>query len=264
MGVAELAFSIQLRLAHDQALRRRDVFDHPSQKVLNKLERAYRSSELQALLGILKRSLVGAHRASRRHPGNCVARHLQNFRRVAERVTTLKTVFFRHAAIFQGDVAVLHDLERDFVLNLVNAEAGCRLVLDDETFNLIVGDIARPDDREVAPRRVADPALLAVKNPSIAVALGRGQKTARRAGTDKQLRQTDAADLVETRHWWKPLLLLLFRPIYIDRAHREAVVHTHEGGERWVNARDLHLNKAQQSEASAGTPVAFHANATDA
>src|SRR5205807_3130402 len=44
----------------------------------------------------------------------------------------------------------------------------------------------------------------------------------------------------------------------------EAVVHTHEGGERWVNARDLHLNKAQQSEASAGTPVAFHANATDA
>src|SRR5881396_659453 len=183
MGVAELAFSIQLRLAHNEALRRRDVFDHPSQKVLNKLERAYRSSELQTLLGILKRSLVGAHRASRRHPGNCVARHLQNFRGVAERVTTLKTVFFRHAAIFQGDVAVLHDLERDFVLNLVNAEAGCRLVLDDETFNLVVGDIARPDDRDVAPRRVADPALLAVKNPSIAVALRRRQQTTRRAGT---------------------------------------------------------------------------------
>src|SRR5207302_6632180 len=101
MGVAELAFSIQLRLAHDQALRRRDVFDHPSQKILNKLERAYRSSELQTLLGILKRSLIGAHRASRRHPGNGVARHLQNFRGVAERVTTLEAVFFGHAAIFQ-------------------------------------------------------------------------------------------------------------------------------------------------------------------
>src|SRR5207248_9148893 len=183
MGVAEFAFSIQLRLAHNEALRRRDVFDHPSQKVLNKLARAYRSSELQALLGILKRSLVGAHRASRRHPGNGVAGHLQNFRGVAERVAALETIFFGHAAIFQGDMAVLHDLERDFVLNLVDAEAGCRLVLDDETFNLVVVDIARPDDRDVAPRRVADPALLAVKNPSIAVALGGGQKTARRAGT---------------------------------------------------------------------------------
>src|SRR6266480_935810 len=173
MGVAELAFSMQLRLAHDQALRRRDVFDHPSKKVLNKLERAYRSSELQTLLGILKRSLVGAHRASRRHPGNCVAGHLQNFRGVAERVAALETIFFGHAAIFQGDVAVLHDLERDFVLNLVNAEAGCRLVLDDETFNLVVGAPAGPPDSHLAPRRIADPALLAVKKPSIAVALRR-------------------------------------------------------------------------------------------
>src|SRR5947208_16428560 len=146
MGVAELAFSMQLGLAHNEALRRRDVFDHPSQKVLNKLERAYRSSELQTLLGILKRSLVRAHRASRRHPGNRVAGHLQNFRGVAERVTTLETVFFEHATVFQGDVAILHDLERDFVLNLVNAEAGCRLVLDDETFDLVVGDIPSPND----------------------------------------------------------------------------------------------------------------------
>src|SRR5439155_24484529 len=115
-----------------------------------------------------------------------------------------------------------------------------------------------------SPRRVADPSLFAIGNPGVAIALGGGQKSARRAGADKRLRQTEAADLVETRHWWEPLLFLLFRPIYIDRAHREAVVHAHEGGERWVNARDLHLNNAQQSEASAGTPVALTANATDA
>src|SRR6266853_2381263 len=264
MGVAELAFSIQLRLAHDQALRRRNVFDHPSQKVLNKLERAYRSSELQTLLGILKRSLVGAHRASRRHPGNGVAGHLQHLRGIAERVTTLKTVFFGHADIFQSDVTVLHHLERDFVLDLVHAEAGCGLVFDNESLDLVVGDVARPDDRDIAPRRVADPALLAVKNPRIAVALRGGQKSARRARANKRFGQTEATDLFEARHRRQPFLFLLFRPIYIYRAHREAVVHTHEGGERWVNARDLHLNKAQQSEASAGTPVAFHANATDA
>src|SRR6266513_2493820 len=137
------------------------------------MERAYRSSQLEAFMRILKRSFVRTHRAPGGHPADCVAGYLQNFRGVAERVTTLKTVFFGHAAIFQGDVAVLHDLERDFVLNLVNAEAGCRLVLDDETFDLVVGDVTRPDDRDVAPRRVADPALLAVKNPSIAVALRR-------------------------------------------------------------------------------------------
>src|SRR5207245_10290473 len=105
MGVAELAFSIQLRLAHDQALRRRDVFDHPSQEVWNKLERAYRSSELQALLGILKRSLVGAPRASRRHPGNRVAGNLQNFRGVAATAAGLATMFSCRAATFRGDVA---------------------------------------------------------------------------------------------------------------------------------------------------------------
>src|SRR6266404_2424065 len=158
---------MQLRLAYDQTLRGGYVREHLREEVLHQLERADRSSELETLLGILDRRLERAHRASGRHPGDGVARHLQNFRGVAKRVAALETIFFGHAAIFQGDVAVLHDLERDFVLNLVNAEAGCRLVLDDETFDLVVGDIPGPDDRDVAPRRVADPALLAVKNPSI-------------------------------------------------------------------------------------------------
>src|SRR6266478_2172405 len=90
---------------------------------------------------------------------------LPNFRGVAERVAALKTIFFRHAAIFQGDVAVLHDLERDLVLDLFHAKPRCGLVFNDETFDLIVVDVARPDDRDIAPRRIADPALLAVKNP---------------------------------------------------------------------------------------------------
>ena len=50
-------------------------------------------------------------------------------------------------------------------------------------------------------------------------------KSARCAGTDQRLGQAEAADLFKARHWRKPLLLLLFRPIYIDRAHREADVH---------------------------------------
>src|SRR5437899_3771667 len=171
MSVAELAFGKQLRLAHEQALRGSNIRQHSRQKILYEFERADWFSELQTLLGILDRGLVGAHRASGRHPANGVAGYLQHLRGIAERVTTLQAVCFRHAHVLQRDVTVLHDLKRDFVFNLVNAEAWRGFVFDDETFDLVVGDVPRPDDRDVAPRRVADPALLAVKNPGIAVAL---------------------------------------------------------------------------------------------
>src|SRR5947208_16113913 len=164
---------MQLRLAYDQTLRGGYVREHLREKILNELERADRFSELETLLRILDRSLKCAHRASSRHPGNGVARQLQHFRGVAERVAALETIFFRHAAIFHSDVAVLHDLERNLVLNLVHAKPRCGLVFNDETFDLIVVDVARPDDRDVAPGRIADPALLTVKNPGIAVALRR-------------------------------------------------------------------------------------------
>src|ERR1700757_978865 len=39
MGVRQLTFGMQLRLAHDQALRSRDVGDHFGEKVLDQLER---------------------------------------------------------------------------------------------------------------------------------------------------------------------------------------------------------------------------------
>src|SRR3954463_2653224 len=107
MRVAQLSFGMQLRLAHDQTLRGGYVREHFREKILNELERADRSSELETLLGILDRRLERAHRASGRHPGDGVARHLQNLRGVAERVAALETICFRHAAIFQGDVTVL-------------------------------------------------------------------------------------------------------------------------------------------------------------
>src|SRR6201994_1690963 len=87
---------------------------------------------------------------------------------------SLKTVLVGYPAVVQRDLAVLDDLERDLVLNLLDAEAGRRLVLDDEALDLIVVNVARPDDRDVAPRRVADPALLAVENPGVAFTFGGG------------------------------------------------------------------------------------------
>ena len=59
MGVRQLAFGMQLRLAHDQALRRGDIGDHLGEEILHQLERADRLAELQALLAVLDRRLVG-------------------------------------------------------------------------------------------------------------------------------------------------------------------------------------------------------------
>ncbi len=69
-------------------------------------------------------------------------------------------------------------------------KAGRGLVLDNESLDLIVVDVARPDDRDIAPGRVADPLLLAVKDPGIAVAFCGGEKSAGRAGTDEWLGQS--------------------------------------------------------------------------
>ena len=196
------------------------------------------------LLGVFERRLVGAHRASGRHPGHSVARHLQDLRGVAERVAALEAVRLRHAAVLQGDVAVLDNLERDLVLNLLDAKAWRRLVLDDEALDLVIGEIPRPDDRNVAPRSVADPPLLAIEDPGIALAFRRGQQAAGRAGTNQRLGQAEAADLLEARHRRQPLLLLLLRSVDIDGAHRQADVHAHERRERRVDAGNFHLDKA--------------------
>src|SRR6266446_803829 len=130
---------------------------------------------------------VSPHCATGGFPGNEITRHFQNPRGVAERLAGLKTVRFRDAAIFESDQSVLDDFERDLVLDLLNTESGIRLVLNDEPFDLVVGDIACPDDRHIAPGRVADPFLLTIENPRIAFAFCGGKKSTGCAGTDERL-----------------------------------------------------------------------------
>src|SRR6266852_4237785 len=110
--------------------------------------------------------LVGAHLTPRRRPADHVAGHAQHPRGVAEGSGGLEAVLFRHAAVLHRDQAVLDHAERDLVLDLLDAEAGRRLVLDDEALDLVVGEVARPDDRKVAPRRIADPPFLPGEYPT--------------------------------------------------------------------------------------------------
>src|SRR5882724_7920431 len=208
MMVPQLAFSVELRRANHHALASRDVGEHLCEKVLNELERADRLSELQALLSVPERMLVGAHLASRRLPPDEIPRHAQHSRGVAERFAGLEMVLFGHSAVVQRDQAILDHAERDLVLNLLDAEARRGLVLDNEAFDLVVSDVACPDDREVAPRRVTDPLLLAVENPGVAFTLRRRRQAAGRSGTHQRLGQAETADLFEASHRRQPLLLL--------------------------------------------------------
>src|ERR1700733_15208891 len=138
-------------------------------------------------------------------------------------------------------MAILDHLERNLVLDLLDPEAGRRFVLDDEALDLVIAEIARPDDGEVAPRGIADPAFLAIQDPGVALALRRRQQAAAGARANQRLRQAETADLLEACHRPKPFLLLLFRSVDVDRAHRQADMHANEGRDRWVDACELHL-----------------------
>src|SRR6266478_1575786 len=262
--VAELAFVIERRQAEHQALARGQISKHLGEQILDHLERSDRLAELQSLLGVFNGCFEGTHLDAGRRPTHHVSRHPQHARGIAERIAALQAVRFRHSHVFHRDLAVLDHLERDLVLDLLNTEAGRRLVLDDESFDLIVGKIARPDDGDVAPWRITDPALLSIETPGIAVPLGRCGHTATRSRTDQRLGQPETPDLFPARHWRQPFLLLLLGSIEIDRAHREAAMYAEERAERRVDARHLHRDEAEQLLAAARAAVTLKAEPADA
>src|SRR4051812_5592560 len=120
-------------------------------------------------------------------------------------------ILLRHPHVLQRDQAVLNHLERDLAVDLLHTESWGGFVLDDEGFDLVVRDVARPDDRNVAPGRITDPFFLPVEDPGVAFALRGRQKSAGSARTNERLGQAETTDLFETRHWRQPLPFLLFR-----------------------------------------------------
>src|SRR3984957_4904479 len=140
-------------------------------------------------------------------------------------------------------MAVLDHLERNLVLDLLDTEAGRGLVLDNEALDLVIPEIARPDDGEVAPRRIADPTLLAIQDPGVALALPRSQHPTAGTRANQRHPRAETADLLEASHLRQPFLLLLFRTVDVDGAHRQADMHANEGRDRRVDACELDLNK---------------------
>src|SRR6202041_2746177 len=185
-------------------------------------------SELKPFLTILECVLVGAHGASRRLPANHEARHLQNASRVAERLVFLQPVRFRYSAVLHRDQSVLDHFERNLVLNFLDFEARCGLVLDDERFDLVVRYVTRPNNRNVAPGSVSDPFLLTIEDPGFAIPLGSGQHSARSSGSNQWFRQAEAADLFPASHRRGPFLFFFFLPAPGDRTPPQTSVAAQE------------------------------------
>src|SRR5689334_16904260 len=80
---------------------------------------------------------------------------------------------FGNLAVYQGDVGVQQCAFSDLALHHRRIEAGCAL-LDQKAANLPSLLIMRPYDRNIGKRRVADPALRAVENVTIADTSGPG------------------------------------------------------------------------------------------
>src|SRR5262249_59945331 len=136
-----------------------------------------------------------AHLKARRLPRGAVARPAQHERCVAKRPgASLEAIRVGYPAVLHRDLAVLHHLQRDLVVHLLDTEAGCRLVLDDEALDLVVVDVARPDDRDIAPGSIADPPLLAVEDPGVARALRRRGHAATSSRAHRRFCQPKAAD----------------------------------------------------------------------
>src|SRR4051812_23503659 len=63
------------------------------------------------------------------------------------------------------------------MLDLFRFKSGRVFVLDNEAFDLVIGQVACPNDRYVAPSGIADPLLLAIEHPRIAFSFGSRQES---------------------------------------------------------------------------------------
>ena len=152
--------------------------------------------------------LIGAAGAADRLPGDPGPGQPEHGGGIGERVRILQPVGLGHAGAIERDAGVLDHPQRDLVAHLGGGEPGCPL-LHDETLDLVVRHVPGPDDHVVGERRVADPFLLPVDDPLIAVPAGRGRQSPGSAGAHLGLGQPEGADLVHPGHRREPALLLL-------------------------------------------------------
>ena len=195
-----------------------------------------RPAELFPAARVGQRVLVGAARAADRHPGDPGARHAQHLGRVGERVRVLQPVRLRHPHILEGDDGVLHDPQRDLVLQLGRRRTpGCPF----STMNPLTWPSA------------TSRAQITVRSPNVALPIhffcplrihsspSRRAVVSTRATRPTRRRARSARTRRSSRSAPSPAdsAALLLGAAQVDRAHRQTAVHPAERGDRRVGAR---------------------------
>src|SRR5690606_12131785 len=98
-------------------------------------------------------------------------------------------------------------------------------------------------------RTVANPALGAVDDPVVAVALGDRAQALRGVRPAERLGEAEGAEQLGARKLRQPLCALLVRTGHSNRAHDEAVLHADEGGRAGVYSRKLEGDPAAKDGA---------------
>src|SRR6202012_3387456 len=150
----------------------------------------------------------------------------------------LQAVRFRYHDIRQHDVRVLHDTQGLLALDPLGGIAGCRGG-NDEALDLVVGLVARPDDGDVADRTVADPALAAVDDPVVAVALRHRAQALGRVRSGQRLGQAEGTEQLAGGEPRQPFGALLVTPGDRDGAHDEAVLHADQRRHAGIDPGEL-------------------------
>ena len=151
-------------------------------------------------------------------------------------------VGFRDADLVQDDVRVLHDPQPDLVRDLGGGVAG-PVRLHDEALDLLVRDVAGPDQGEVGDGAGTDPALGPVDDPFAVLQPRRGGQAAGDVRAVVRLGQGEGAELGEGGEAREPAGLLLLRAELVDHADDQLVVDPHQGGERHVGAGHLDVHQ---------------------
>jgi len=236
-----------------RAVGRNPSTAHLHQQVLHHLEPGDGAPELLALLRVGQRQLVGRHLRPGRAPGGVTAGAAQDAAGVGERALAAgEAVGVGHPDAVEGDVGVLHDPQARLALDLGDGDAGGVAGDDEAADGSVRGGIrvARPDHDEVGDGGVADPALVAVEDPLVTLAAGRGLHPAGDVGAPVRLGQAERPDRLHPGHRGEPPLALLIGAARRDRAHRETGVHAEEAVDARVNARDLQVQEAHEHPAS--------------
>ena len=191
-----------------------------------------------------------------RRPGHAEPGREQHDRGVLESVGARQYGVKRNSYIGQGNAGLVHGAQRALARHGLAVVSRQRLV--DQKPTHVAAVVAGPDHGHIADRTVADPLLLAVDDPFIAVTVGGGLE-GHRVRAVVGFGQGEGAEFLGPGQRHQPGGFLLVAAEHGDAAQGESALHGHDGAHRTVTAGDLHVHQAGGERRHRGEAGAFDA-----